>query len=366
MTVASPMSAFAVQPIQVPGSFLNCYEVTSPESLAWPVRLYKVVRADGSGQSDNDRGEIKQAMWDLRRKYPSLCDGYGFVVDADKETVAVPTGWELPSGEQLGDYQVTLDQTLTTDPASSAHRGLISGILREAVKAHFKKHRSGVLGDLWQDYDRFCQVPSELDDFEFHFCRRLGVAAKVLRGNRWVLQMLISTVTVDKRTLEDYYRHGEVAMLAAMIKAKQANRLTRRNRAVAVRVLKDASTAFQADVSALELDDPGVIVGYGSLSRHEQAALAGGTAKCRPYGKQAVDVPLGQLRLILDTQITKTDHAETIIEPNERQQLAQHLRDFMDGCDAYGRKILLAEMPIDGSLFPLDRKSTRLNSSHRL
>ena len=84
MTVASPMSAFAVQPIQVPGSFLNCYEVTSPESLAWPVRLYKVVRVDGSGQSDNDRGEIKQAMWDLRRKHPSLCDGYGFVVDVDK------------------------------------------------------------------------------------------------------------------------------------------------------------------------------------------------------------------------------------------------------------------------------------------
>ena len=46
MTVARPMSAFAVQPIQVPGSFLNCYEVTSPASLAWPVRLYKVVRAE--------------------------------------------------------------------------------------------------------------------------------------------------------------------------------------------------------------------------------------------------------------------------------------------------------------------------------
>ena len=108
-----------------------------------------------------------------------------------------------------------------------AHRGIISGILREAIKRHFKDNPSDVLWNLWQDYDRFCQVPCELGDSEFHFCRRLGVAAKVLRDNRWVLQMLISTTTVDKQTLESYYRRGEVATLAAMIEAKQANRLTR-------------------------------------------------------------------------------------------------------------------------------------------
>ncbi len=209
-----------------------------------------------------------------------------------------------------------------------------------------------MLGDLWQDYNRFCQVPCELDDSEFHVCRRLGVAAKVLRGNRWVLQILISTATVDKLTLEDYYRRGEVANLAAMIEAKQANRLTRRNRPVAVRVLKDASTQSQVDVCALELDDTDVIIGHGSLSRHEQAVLAGGTAKCRPYGRPAVDISLGQLRLILDSQITKTDHAETIIEPCARQQLAQHLRDFIDDCEAYGQRILLTKSPVDASLFP--------------
>lgn len=352
MIVASPSTASATDPIQLPDNFLNGYEITNPEFLAWSVRLYKVIRADGAGQSHGDRGEIKQAIWDLRRKHSSLCRRYGFVVDVDKETVAVSTVWELPSGEQIGDYRVTLDQTLTTDPVSLAHRGIISGILREAIKRHFKDNPSDVLGNLWQDYDRFCQVPPALGDTEFHFCRRLGVAAKVLRDNRWVLQMFISTVTVDTLTLEDYYRRGEVTVLAAMIKAKQANRLTRRNRAVAVRVLKDASTTFPIDVSALELDDPGVIIGHGALSRHEQTSLASGTAKCRPYGKQAIDVPLGQLRLILDSQITKTDHSETIIEPDERQQLAQHLRDFVNGCDAYDWQILLAATPVDGSLFP--------------
>ena len=123
MIVASPAAASAVDPTQLPGSFLSCYEITNPESLVWPVRLYKVVRADGSGQSHGDRGEIKQAIWELRKKYSSLCRGYGFVVDVDEETVAIPAGWELPSGEQVGDYRVTLGQTVTTNPMMSGPSG---------------------------------------------------------------------------------------------------------------------------------------------------------------------------------------------------------------------------------------------------
>jgi hypothetical protein len=94
MIVASPVAASAVDPIQLPESFLSCYEITNPASLVWLVRLYKVLRVDGSGQSHGDRGEIKQAIWELRKKYSSLCRGYGFVVDVDEETVAIPAGWE--------------------------------------------------------------------------------------------------------------------------------------------------------------------------------------------------------------------------------------------------------------------------------
>jgi len=73
---------------------------------------------------------------------------------------------------------------------------------------------------------------------------------------------------------------------------------------------------------------------------------------CRRYGRPLVAVPLDHLRLILDTQITTTDHAKTIIGLGERQHLAQQLRNFVHGCDAYGQQILLAETPIDDSLFP--------------
>jgi hypothetical protein len=180
----------------------------------------------------------------------------------------------------------------------------------------------------------------------------MGVITKILCGNRWVLQLPISTATLDGRTIHDYYREGEVATLSAMIEAKQANRVNRRNRPVAVRVLRDGSTPHQADVTVMELIDPSVIIGHGSLSRHEQSSLAGGTVKCRSFGKPPADVPKSQVRLILDAQITGSDHSETIIEPEERQWLAQHLRDFLHGFDAYGQLIGLAETPMCAAAFP--------------
>jgi hypothetical protein len=176
MIVAAQIATITTRQIRLPDSFLTCYEVTNEESLAWPTRLYKVVRTDGAAQSHAQHGEIKQVLWELRKKHSGLCRGYGFVVDADEETVAVPESWELPSGEQVGDYRVTLGQIVTTDPANPAHRAVISGILREAIKRHFKNGPSGVLGDLWQDYDRFCQAPSDLGDSDFYFCRRFGRA----------------------------------------------------------------------------------------------------------------------------------------------------------------------------------------------
>ena len=66
MTVTNPAAATAVHPIQLPQSFLSCYEITNPKSFAWSVRLYKIVKADGSCQSHGDRGETRQdhsSLW---------------------------------------------------------------------------------------------------------------------------------------------------------------------------------------------------------------------------------------------------------------------------------------------------------------
>jgi hypothetical protein len=337
---------------EAPATFLTCYIIANPDALAWPVRVYKVRRDDGEAQSHAERGEAKQVVWSLRKKNGDKCRGYGFVVDIDEETVVVPSDWNLPAGVREGEYLVDFERSLTTNAREPSHRAIIGGILREAIKARFKSERSEALGFLWQDYDRFCQMPEEGAEQEFHFCRRFGVAAKALRGNRWVLQMLITTATLGGRTLANYYRDGEVGALARMIEAKQARRVNRRNRPVAVRVFRNESTPYQVAAGVLELDDPGLIIGHGSLSRNEQAELATASVRCRAFNKPPVDVPMSQLRLILDTQITTTDHSETILEPRERHGLAQQLRDFLHGLVAYGKSLQLAEIPIDSDQFP--------------
>jgi hypothetical protein len=210
----------------LPDTFLSCYEIMNKDALRWNVREYKVRLAHRT--RDVEHGEAKQVVWALRKKHSGACRGYGFVIEVDEATVAVPSGWNLPSGVQEGEFYVTFDSEFTTDPNDRRHRSVITGILREGLKAHFKRNRSDTLGDLWQDYDRFCQMPDYGSGREFHFCRKFGVAAKVLACNRWVLQPLISTVTLDGRTFADYFRAGEVDVLTAMIEAKQSNRLNRR------------------------------------------------------------------------------------------------------------------------------------------
>jgi hypothetical protein len=336
---------------ELPETFLSCYEIVNQSALRWGVRLYKV-RRDGGRQTHVERGDTGQVIWSLWEKHKQLCRGYGFVVDVDEDTVAVPGAWKLPSDVRDGEYLITFDCEFTTDPANPSHRAIITGILREGLKKHFKDNRSDVLGEWWQDYYRFCQMPDYSNNADIHFCRRFGAAAKLLVGDRWVIQPLISTATLDGWSFAEYFQKGEVAALAEMIEGKQVNRLNRDNRPTAVRVFRDESTEFVTKAGVLELEEPNLLVGIASLSRHEQAAKAGGTIRCRVFKRPSVDVPLNQLRLILDTQITQGDHGETILEPADRHHLAGVLRDFVNRAIVYGVQLHLRDIPIDAASVP--------------
>jgi hypothetical protein len=50
-------------------------------------------------------------------------------------------------------------------------------------------------------------------------------------------------------------------------------------------------------------------------------------------------VPLAELRLVLDAQITQEDHGETIIDPDDRFSWAQRLRDFVNGTEVAGKPL---------------------------
>ena len=87
---------------------------------------------------------------------------------------------------------------------------------------------------------------------------------------------------------------------------------------VAVRVWWDERTDSQDAGRVVELQSPELILQDADLSPEEQAALPAETVTCRQFRKPPEEVPLNRVRLILDTQVTKEEHRETIIKPEER------------------------------------------------
>jgi hypothetical protein len=233
--------------------------------------------------------------------------------------------------------------------SDSSDRPIVEGILRDAIKLHFKNNQSCDLGPLWQDYNAFCQYPTESGE-QYIMCRRFECSAKALKGGKWVIQVRITTATIDGKTFEDYYRLGEVHLLAQRLEAKRRDRVNRQNRPVAVRVLHQYKSG-STEVKALELEDFDRVFDHAKLSTREQRALAASELKCKQFNKAPISFPLSEIRLILDTKITQEEHSETIIEPDDRGVLMGQVWSFLSGVVAFGRRLELSAQPIDAESF---------------
>jgi len=332
--------------------FLNAYEVANAHELRWPVRLYIVDPIDGSQPEHQSRGGIVRAMWQSWRKYRHQCRGYGFITNVDERRVAVAGSWNLPTDIKTEEYHITFQDSLTADASNLQHRAIVLGIIREATKKHFKDERSCQLGTLWQNYGNFCQMPTQEAQGRFSFCRKFRVTP-VSVGKSLALRFEVTTTVLDGRTFDWYYQNGKVKTLARMITRKRQNKWTRRGDEVAVRVWCDERTDVRDAARVVELQNPDLILKHADLSPGEQAALPGETVTCCEFRKPPEEVRLDRARLVLDTQVTKEEHRETIIEPEERCSYAETLRAFLDGMDVYGKVILLRSTPLPASQFSL-------------
>jgi hypothetical protein len=329
-----------------PASFLNAYEIINAGDLSWPVNIYAVDFKDGEPQTHEKRGKLRDIIWKLRSQYSGLCRGGGFVVDISRRLVAVPAGWRLPAPINTSEYSVSLERSFAARASEESDRLIAQGILRDAIKWHFKKNASEDLGPLWQSYGDFCEYPIESDG-QYLMCRRFGCSAKVLRGGLWVLQICISTATIDGRTFEDYYRDGDVHLLAQRLEAKRRDRVNRENRPIAARVLRHYRVG-SSEVKALDLEDFDRVLDHARLATQEQAALATSELRCREFNKPSIGVPLCEMRLILDSHITQEEHSETIIEPGEREESMARVRSFLNGADIFGHTLELSAQPVHG------------------
>src|SRR5262245_53602380 len=90
---------------KLPNRFINAYELAFPSRRPWNVSLYCVTPAEGDSNGHEDRGSIKNAVWEYRKANKFRCPGpQYFVIDVDASTVAIPTRWNIPVGTEFGGY----------------------------------------------------------------------------------------------------------------------------------------------------------------------------------------------------------------------------------------------------------------------
>lgn len=334
----------------LPAEFLNAYEIENADRLSWQVSLLKIERTDGQPLTHSDRGRNKSIVWDLYRKYKSRCRGGVFVIDVDRNTVAVPASWNLPLPEEFEEeFIIYLGGSIRVSAANSQHHPIMLGLIRDGLRWHFKNNSPEDFGPLWQDFGRFCQRPQGTSESDYSFCRRFDFRAKILRGRRWVVEFPISTTAIDNRSFADYYRTGQVGLLVDMIEAKRGERLNRRNQPVGTRVLRYVDGPHTMALEAVELSEEVSILSDAQLSESQQKDLAAKEVRCLKFPTTERSLPLEELRLILGPQNTLEDHAETIVSPAERVRLMSQLRSFTDGIDIYGQTLRLAPKPFDAT-----------------
>jgi hypothetical protein len=167
-----------------------------------------------------------------------------------------------------------------------------------------------------------------------------------LAKGRWALRFTTSTASIDAVSIAQYYADGRVNELADFIHAKLNQRTNRQGRPVNVRVLYGTHQNGVRCGRVLDLFAPEHILNDARLSVKEQTERANLLIQCQDFVEGAITVSRANCHLILDSQITQDDHDETILEPAERGEWAKRLRDLSNGCEIFGRKLLLADSPL--------------------
>ncbi len=82
--------------MSLPANFLNAYEVVNKQELSWPVSVYAIDLTE-EGERQEQRSQIKNVMWELKKQHRATCRGYGFVIDISPRLVVVPQSWQIPT-----------------------------------------------------------------------------------------------------------------------------------------------------------------------------------------------------------------------------------------------------------------------------
>jgi hypothetical protein len=319
---------------------LNAFEITNINILEWPVAEYQLThpRKVGTGA---DIKAAKDVMWKLIGLNRHQCPNPGFVVPVTPELVIVPGDWTLPDQNDFSGFSIARKRETNLLASEQGNHNAVIGILQAGIREFMRRSSQveDILGPLWQDFNGFCESPSSKTPINgIQYCRRFEILPTVLRGNRWVLRIQLNTTTIDSRPFSDYYEKGEVATLWENIESKRINRLTRKGRQTGISVLRLPSTG---KASAWILSEPDIIETHSQQDPADQKAIASQALTCENLN-QETEIPLNELFLVMDTQITGSGHSETILGTELRSSWFSKIRQVLNGADVFGTSLLLA------------------------
>ena len=316
--------------VSASATVLNAFTITNVSTLHWNAVSYHITRI-GEPKTDLHR-EMQNVMWQLRARHKDACPGRPFVIAYNASHVFVPSTWTIPDQEHFAGFKVQREGQHVLRATDLSQKPVIRELLRESIKSYFKFAYTGELGPLWQDFNAFCELPALKEPVDgIGYCRRFELIPDTLKHGEWVIKVVVNTVSVHARSFAEYYYQGEVALLKDLVGLKKVNRSTRKNEPTDVRVLVCDQASGQGPAKALELDQPEVVCTHAELEPAEQREHALGTIGCKPYMQPVVHVPLHQVHLILDTQITGALHRETIIASELRADWYYNLERVLMG-----------------------------------
>ncbi|GGB76486.1 hypothetical protein [Deinococcus soli (ex Cha et al. 2016)] len=315
-------------------TILNAYAIRHP--LTWQVNVYRVERLiqEPAATPQDMRGLLHEYARRVARQKFS-----GPFWTLDTQHVAAPVSCQLPTGDYQG-YRITSLPVRTIDAQDPEQSDLVRDILKSATRDALKSDSE--LGDLIQDGLRFVEQPSARNlNGELHYCRRYEVRPMTVRVQggevRWVLQMVVDTVSIDAHPISRYYREGQVEQLADFILAKRKNRRTRAGGPTAIRALYLPDGGGYGQFG--RLSDPERILTHANLDPSDQQHLVEEPHPCTLYrqGKQEeMPLPGESIHLVLDTQITGENHDDTILDVPVRNRVYRQLHAAIDGTAVYG------------------------------
>lgn len=316
---------------------LNAYELLT-DPLQWQVNVYRVDPLH-SAPSETPR-DFKALMYSYARRQRAREQGPFWMLD--EHHVAAPLGCVLKDGEFQG-ARITALPPRTVDANDLSAEPLVREILKSATRAGLKQ---GAFGHLIQEGTRFIERPCpQTRRGDVHHCRRFEVRPMAVRlsssERRWVLQFLVDTVTLDTRSIGDYYRAGEVDLLADMVEAKRRNRWRPSGGPTAIRALY---LPDGGDGQFGPLLDPERLLQDADLTVGAQKERTDDVHACELFrrGEQVkVEVPGTALYLVLDTQLTGQSHDDTILDVQDRLAHYKTLRAALHEAPAYGLNLTL-------------------------